>query len=339
MKPIALLHFVFMLAGCASVTYVDRDPSPLKSRPTDRSLHALFFGEYFRSYNYFDDSVRHPFHPYAKSFDPADAWWLAECSLLAYVPEKRFIRDRFARVGFENVFVFNRPGTAMGPDTQFFVASRKDAVIVSFRGSEPNIADWATNAKFSFKPMGGGNVHGGYLEALDEAWEPGGLAEKLNRLAAESPDRPIWFTGHSQGGALAVLAAARWFADDPSAPGGAYTFGTPRLGDPAFCAAISFPAWRIVHASDFFSTVPRSGYGDAGRLKWIDSTGNLHDTRGPMKKGIFYNTKTFFANLGRGRWVWLPRDIIDHSPLYYAILTYNRLQECEPRRRGDTEKR
>lgn len=82
---------------------------------------------------------------------------------------------------------------------------------------------------------------------------------------------------------------------------------------------------RIVHASDFFSTAPRSGYGDFGKLKWIDSAGALRDRRGPLKKGFFYNAKTFFANLGRGRWVWLPRDIIDHSPLYYAIYMNNDL--------------
>lgn len=325
MKMILTILWAFALGGCASVAYVDRDPGPLKSPPANRSPRALFFGESFKAYDYFEDARRHPFRPGAPAFDPADAWWLAECSLLVYVPDKRFIHDALARAGFDDIYVFDGAGPALGPDTQFFVASRPDCVIVSFRGSQPNLADWATNARLARKPFGGGSVHGGFLAALDEAWEAGGLGGQLGRLRARSPGRPVWFTGHSLGGALAVLAAARWFGDNPCATGGVYTFGCPRVGDPAFCAAIRFPLWRVVHDADYFTTLPRGDYADAGALQWLDAAGGLHEERGPRPHGFLYNTKTFCISLAHGRWRWLPRDVAGHSPLYYAIFMNNAL--------------
>jgi hypothetical protein len=49
-------------------------------------------------------------------------------------------------------------------------------------------------------------VHEGFLRALDSVWER--VAEALGRMAAGKRD--LFFAGHSLGGALAMLAAARW---------------------------------------------------------------------------------------------------------------------------------
>lgn len=51
--------------------------------------------------------------------------------------------------------------------------------------------------------------------------------------------RTLYFTGHSAGGALAVLATARWLDEQPDkAFTGLYTFGQPRVGNARFMNAL-----------------------------------------------------------------------------------------------------
>ncbi|MCE5228821.1 lipase family protein [bacterium] len=326
MKPIAYFLVVVFLLGCARGRYVDRDPSRLKSPPTDFSFNALFVGDSFCSYNFFEDHEEHPFDPYADHFDPIDAWWCAEASLLVYVPDEQFVRARLARAGIQGVDYVYRHGPATGPDTQFFVAACDDFVLVSFRGSEPNIADWVTNSKFVLTPFENGRVHSGFLQGLDEAWNEGGLGRRLERLYQENPERPVWFTGHSLGGAVATLAAARWFDAHTTATGAAYVFGMPHVGDRRFCRSVRFPLWRVIHKTDLIPLLPPSGgYADAGGLKWIGEDGRLKDEWNAKSVTPATNAKFLIANWRRGRWVWLPGDVVDHSPLYYAIYFYDRV--------------
>ncbi|MEN6625705.1 MAG: lipase family protein [Candidatus Sumerlaeia bacterium] len=325
---VAVVVSMMLLAGCARTQYADSNPGALKSLPDNRSFHALFVGSCFKNYEFFENAGQHPFWPDVAEFDAVNAWWCAEAALLAYVPDKRFVRDRLARAGFDEVKYFDNAGPALGPDMQFFVAARRDLALVGFRGSEPNLADWVTNSKFVLTPFGSGEVHSGFLEALDEAWGKGKLGAELERLRKENPGRAVWFCGHSLGGAVAVLAAARWHDGHPGALGGAYVFGAPRVGDRAFCLGAKFPVFRVVNHIDLVATVPPLGlYGEVGRLEWINGRGEIQDGamdawRVPVAGHIAY----FAKNLRRGRFVWLPEDVVDHSPLLYAILEYNNIQ-------------
>lgn len=51
----------------------------------------------------------------------------------------------------------------------------------------------------------------------------------------QHPGASVWFTGHSLGGALATLAILD-FKLTNVASGSAYTFGSPRVGNPAFAS-------------------------------------------------------------------------------------------------------
>ena len=77
------------------------------------------------------------------------------------------------------------------------------------------------------KPWDVGHAHQGFGKALEPIWKP--LEGALNLLK----DRPVWFTGHSLGGALATLAAFR----RRQHPGGVYTFGSPRVGNGVFAGS------------------------------------------------------------------------------------------------------
>jgi len=76
--------------------------------------------------------------------------------------------------------------------------------------------------------------HQGFIRALDEIWEPTFAAVQAER---KKSDRPLWVTGHSLGGALALLAGWRFKRKFVSVHQ-ICTFGAPMVGDADASAAI-----------------------------------------------------------------------------------------------------
>lgn len=79
----------------------------------------------------------------------------------------------------------------------------------------------------------GARFHKGFVDAIAEIWTP-----LLAAVEAElkSNDRPLWITGHSLGGALALLAA--WLFKRRFIPvHEVCTFGAPMIGNAAACTA------------------------------------------------------------------------------------------------------
>ena len=122
-------------------------------------------------------------------------------------------------------------------DTLGFVAAAEQSAFVVFRGTR-DLRNWITDldcrrvkinaetlkaeklkssqpsasrfsafqfSAFQHFPL---EVHEGFLRALDSVWEP--MAERIGQMAAGK--RVLYFAGHSLGGALAMLACARWTA-------------------------------------------------------------------------------------------------------------------------------
>ena len=92
------------------------------------------------------------------------------------------------------------------------------------------------------------------MEALDEIWEP--MFQALDAVVAKK-DRPVFVTGHSLGGALALLAAWRLQRQMISIHN-VYTFGAPMVGNEAAANAYEkeFPN-RIYRYVDFGDMVPQ----------------------------------------------------------------------------------
>ena len=172
-------------------------------------------------WTFFKDADRHPFRYQATGFDMLNAWWLIEASTLAY-SNPAFAERTFARAGLPVVRFFN------GQSTQVFVASNDNFILVAFRGMETSVRnekpdyldvlyDLLTVKRILLVPYDGGSVHRGFKLALDEVWwdrkQDGrsvkGLKSYLDELSVQK-ERPMWFTGHSLGGALATLAADRY---------------------------------------------------------------------------------------------------------------------------------
>ncbi len=203
----------------------------------------------YLKYRYFEGCKERPFRPRATTFDMRNAWWLIEASTLVYA-ELKFVAQQFRKAGLKEVRFFEGRKT----DTQAYAASNDDFAIVAFRGTEIRrrtgkadfrnvLADLATDAKIRLVDSGhGGRVHEGFKKALDEIWEKGGLFQYIKNISSKNGRKlPVWFTGHSLGGALATLAAA-CYGDVR----GLYTFGSPRVGDAEFKTVgfWHFPATR-----------------------------------------------------------------------------------------------
>ena len=128
------------------------------------------------------------------------------------------------------------------------------------------------------------------------------------------------FTGHSLGGALAVLAGSLVESAE------VYTFGGPRVGNADFCAAVTTggpPRYRrYVNYRDPVCHVPPRllGYRDCGHTYFIDHAGRV--IAPPPDKA-----RTELAELQR-LWDSLDRlikspgarrnDFTDHAPINYV---------------------
>lgn len=183
------------------------------------------------------------------------------------------------------------------PTTQAFImleeTEEDDKIIVAFRGTSPFDADdWSTDFDFSWcKVDGMGKIHMGFMVALglqkyfpeDEDYygyfpkqikqDPHKplayyiIRDKLKEMTTNNNRAKIIVTGHSLGGALAILFPAILalhgeveLLDKLEA---VYTYGQPRVGDEHFGDFMKkslrkhkIRYYRIVYGYDIVPTVP-----------------------------------------------------------------------------------
>ena len=223
------------------------------------------------------------FNARTSTHDRGNALAMARLSELAYVdPGEQ--RARAAAILDTPILEFESLDYAQ-TETGLFMLATADAIIVSFRGttSEQN---WLSNGQILLIPFRNtGRVHAGFQQALNQA-----MPDIQARLSAWSGQgRTLWFTGHSLGGALALLAVANLrFPLDPTATAprpvsGLYTFGQPRAGSQEFCATCDAGFgkfyFRYVNDQDIVTRVPPrvSLYWHAGQVRYIDAQGRIQD--------------------------------------------------------------
>lgn len=208
------------------------------------------------------------FDPHAPGYDAGNALTLARLSARSY-DSREELRPRSGQ--FQTARFFDVAGT-----TALLIAN-DEAAIVAFRGTETDaLEDWLTDARIRFTPFPGGRVHVGFHAALAEvdAAILAALAEPAVR------DLPLWVTGHSLGGALAVLLAARLLTDG-RAIRGLYTFGQPRVGDGDFAAhyepALAGRYFRFLNGNDPVPRLPPwlLGYRSLGSELLFDTDGRI----------------------------------------------------------------
>lgn len=144
--------------------------------------------------------------------------------------------------------------------------------LLASRGTS-NLGQWIRDANIAPVDHPWGDVHQGFLDglaAVDSA------IDAFTQAAASA--KPLWITGHSLGGALAVLAAARLHMHG-LAPR-TVTFGQPRTGSSAFAtrfdAELPQRLLRFINQSDLIPRLPPgSAYRHCGAAKRIVRPGLL----------------------------------------------------------------
>jgi hypothetical protein len=199
--------------------------------------------------------------------DPRNAMALCVASDLAYLPENEAAVAYRENLGLEARLI------SVG-NTQVYIATNDDHIVAAFRGTEApttieGLKDWLLTdaANLLIVPEGrlgtdlaaagvGARFHQGFVKAIGDIWEP--FVEAIEAERKKS-DRPIWLTGHSLGGALALLAAwllRRKFINVHQV----YTFGGPMIGNSDVVQAFAreFPAsiFRYVNHPDPVPKLP-----------------------------------------------------------------------------------
>ena len=230
------------------------------------------------NYKYFENCNKHPFQPKAKQFSLVNAWWLAESSFLAYAPEG-FISEQVKKAGMISFRFFN------SEKCKCFVSATKDYAIVAFRGTATDsfdfFTDWIDNLNIKLIDFKyGGKVHSGFYNAFKDIQKKEiGFFDYLLFLKKKYKRIRFWFTGHSQGAAVAVIAA-KFFQHCQAL----YTFGSPKVGNSDFCDCLDFPIYRFVQYHDIITSLPpvfdsdkKKDYKHAGIVKFIDKNTVLLD--------------------------------------------------------------
>jgi hypothetical protein len=247
----------------------------------------------------------------------------AELSRLAYIRFEQSgegleeLQQALQRGGLQYAKHFYDSGTG----TQAFAALKPGGdVFLVFRGTQPDDpTDIGTDADLILRRWRGlpgeAAVHSGFAYALDSIWDKDILPWLEGRKGAK-----LWLTGHSLGAALATLAAALC----PQAT--LITFGSPRVGNPAF--AQSFAEQRVrrfVNCCDVVTMIPPNliGYKHVGAIRYIDRQGARQTwTDERIFQPIEIDRASAHVDYVRD-YVWKlgnvnSRALADHTPLNYV---------------------
>ena len=254
-----------------------------------------------RALDFFERTPPPPFDPERRDYAANNAWWLAELSRLVYrcdmtVPPAVSLDVLLARGGWQRVGTFGSKRLRTQALLVQGTASARCAVLV-FRGTEQKVQDFVHDADARLVPArhGGARVHRGFARALAAVWPQ--ISQALPR------DLPLFFTGHSLGAALAVLAATE------QAPQAVYGFGTPRVGDAGLADLLqTIPVHRIVHGDDIVTVVPPSSLG-------FQHVGEEVRIGVAVMQGAKLDPRQLWTGFGLP-----PKPLADHAPINYSRL-------------------
>ena len=224
-------------------------------------------------------------------WDPNNALALAHASNLAYADDATS-KSKCAAWGLQPPVIVSAPR-----DIQATVIAGADFIVVAFRGTisekdrKIELDNWMIDvdaSQISVEDTFGirGKVHEGFANAFSALWP--GVQDAVKSF--QDGKRSLWITGHSLGGALALMAAAAFTFEKRLPFNGLCTYGQPRVGNPDFCGNCDThfggQYFRFVNNQDIVTRVPPRFfphfpwpdiYGHAGRLLLFDAKGGLHN--------------------------------------------------------------
>lgn len=149
------------------------------------------------------------------------------------------------KAGFALEKSFNEKGTQA-----FLLSSDKYKMnVLAFRGTEKDPRDIKADINAFTVEKDGCMIHQGFYNAF-ECVRPD-IVAALEDIKGRG--NALYITGHSLGGALALLAT-KFLAED--SVGACYTFGSPRVASTEFGDSIKTPIYRVVNAADLVPRLP-----------------------------------------------------------------------------------
>jgi len=231
--------------------------------------------------------------PYKTALDQGNAYWMARLSKEVYLkqsdgnqmPDEKKILKNLKQGDSKFISVFGVDKNS----AQAALIEHEDYLCIAFRGTN-EIEDWLDNINaFSTKELFG-EFHRGFWNSVEDIWNP--IDTKVRDLQQQRK-RPIFLTGHSLGGAMATIAAARFIHEDKPFTN-VYTFGQPRAmtRDTAriFNSECKSRFYRFHNNNDIVTRVPARlmGYSHVGSYLYISEEGNIYREPGYWFKFIDY---------------------------------------------------
>lgn len=241
-------------------------------------------------------------------------------------------------------------------DPELMIVSTKDLILIVFRGTDPVSRgdDWGEWVGTDFRIgliRGGGNLvgtrlHKGFWQSFDLVRDE--VIRTLDRMGAKN--KKIWLTGHSLGGAMAILAGG-YLKSEGYPVSNIYAYAAPRVvGDKKFSKKLDEMLPNRVQRFEYYLDpitllwAPR--YRHAGQRNWFDD-GEYGDYK------LYKNSKERYMHfwpfhfnrypfdkrkqekmrvqkeMMNGFMPDLPFRFYYHNPQYYVKAAYKQLNEAQ----------
>lgn len=167
---------------------------------------------------------------------------------------------------------------SVGADTQYLYARGAEYDVLICRGTEGKLADIQTDVQYRLQQWPADSQNNAHLGFSNQAELI--LADLKEQQPNAGLERPVWITGHSLGGALAVLLALQLSKISGFRLAGLVTFGQPKVGDAQLTQAITqqlLPFYRrYVNQRDIVPKLPPlPEYRHSGQLYYFDDLDRL----------------------------------------------------------------
>jgi hypothetical protein len=196
-----------------------------------------------------------PLDPLVTEYSPQHAAHLAKLAEAAYRPFNPMTLAALEQAGYSARLV-QRNGT------EVLVLTDRQNLILAFRGTEPGrLRDLCADARICLEPgPSGSKIHSGFRGALREVER-----DLLDLIRTEGQGRARWLTGHSLGGALAILCAGLAKLALGEVVQGVYAFAPPRVGNQkwvdAYRGALGSRTWWFAREGDGVVRLPPRALG------------------------------------------------------------------------------
>ena len=213
---------------------------------------------------------------------------MAELAMVSYNEPDEAGRAA-ARLGFPDLTFYERDGS------QAYRFRNQYDCVIACRGTQAS--EWndiRADAKVSsVLSETVGRVHRGFKREVDDLWP-------MLETALMCNQQPLWFCGHSLGGAMATICAGRCLLSHiDSNPQRLFSFGSPRVGNPRYIQYTNLDHLRYVNNNDIVTRVPPVwfGYRHCGSEIYLDRAGQIR--------------KSGFTGKARDRWIGFWRGLLN----------------------------